>query len=282
MNRKIVFLTWLFVILIFGCSPPEADIKPTIAETEAAKPTSTFAPEPTEKQTSESIIIPFSRTFLASHTFYSGPGYFKFAIVDGFGITWSNDGAAPPIASVPLTVSNGKLNVNLGDTSLTGMTQSITAEAFKHQITFLQIWFSSDEVTWEQLPYYQIAAPDTLQDLAAAKNDDEMIASEIEFPTGIFMQATKNEMTLQIDEDGSYIVRLNGLVDATGSYTINGNQYTDDTNYGPCRDVRIATYTWTYVGTWLTFEVVGEDECGERNNDMNGMTWIKKDVVVDQ
>ena len=54
-----------------------------------------------------------------------------------------------------------------------------------------------------------------------------MNVEENEFPTGIFVHETRQILTLQFNDDGSYIVRVNDLVDATGTYAINGNQYTD-------------------------------------------------------
>lgn len=48
MNRRLLFLTLLITTLLFGCSPSESDIKTAIAQTEAAKPTNTFTPAPTD------------------------------------------------------------------------------------------------------------------------------------------------------------------------------------------------------------------------------------------
>ncbi len=80
---------------------------------------------------------------------YDGTGYFKFAIADastGDGTTnyWANDGTASgePGTSVPLTVDQGQFNVLLGDTSLTGMTQSIEPSDVNHDPTYLRVWFS--------------------------------------------------------------------------------------------------------------------------------------------
>lgn len=80
---------------------------------------------------------------------YSGTGYFKFAVIDaasGDGTTnyWANDGTASgePSAAVALSVSNGLFDVMLGDTSLNGMTQAITQNAFSQTATYLRVWFS--------------------------------------------------------------------------------------------------------------------------------------------
>lgn len=88
---------------------------------------------------------------------FNGTGYFKFAVVQSDGwVSWSNDGAfgfnAVPTTAVPLNVSNGLLNVLLGDTSLTGMTQALAYYAFADPVTLLRVWFSSDGSTFTQLP----------------------------------------------------------------------------------------------------------------------------------
>lgn len=97
-----------------------------------------------------------------------------------------------------------------------------------------------------------------------------------EFPAGVFVYESRQNLTLQFNDDGSYIVREDNIVDATGTYRINGNQYTEDTDYLPCRHARTATYTWAFDGRRLTFELVGEDNCTERRESLDGVTWIKK------
>jgi len=80
---------------------------------------------------------------------FTGTGHFKFAIVDaasGNGSTnyWANDGQAngEPATAVPLTVNSGLFNVLLGDTSLSGMSQTLSENAFSETATYLRVWFS--------------------------------------------------------------------------------------------------------------------------------------------
>ncbi len=80
---------------------------------------------------------------------YTGTGYFKFAVMNaasGDGTTnyWANDGAASgqPSAPVALAVTGGLFDVMLGDTSLAGMSQPITQNAFTENTTYLRVWFS--------------------------------------------------------------------------------------------------------------------------------------------
>ncbi|MFN2219027.1 MAG: hypothetical protein ACK2UA_10510 [Anaerolineae bacterium] len=120
---------------------------------------------------------------------YTGDGHFKFAIVNASGDTsyWSNDGTSsggsPPSAAVPLAVSEGLFSVLLGDTTLAGMTQPLTADVFSQPDRYLRVWFSSDNVTFDQLaPDTHVAAvPYALQAQEAVDADtvDGLHASEL-------------------------------------------------------------------------------------------------------
>jgi len=91
---------------------------------------------------------------------YNGTGYFKFVIINSTGSIsyWSNNASSTagsePTVSVPLTVSNGLFNVNLGDTTGTysGMTQVISYTTFDDYNTLLRVWFSPDNSTFTQMP----------------------------------------------------------------------------------------------------------------------------------
>jgi hypothetical protein len=80
---------------------------------------------------------------------YSGDAFFKFAVVNAAGDTsyWSNDGTSAgggaPTAAVPLAVSDGLFSVLLGDTTLGGMTQALTADVFSQPDRTLRVWFST-------------------------------------------------------------------------------------------------------------------------------------------
>jgi hypothetical protein len=106
-------------------------------------------------------VVAYQGQVQVSDTPFEGSGHFKFAVVNPAGDTsyWSNDGTstggAKPTATVTLTVSGGLFSVLLGDTSLDGMTQALTADAFDDPDRRLRVWFSSDGITFEQL------APDT-------------------------------------------------------------------------------------------------------------------------
>jgi hypothetical protein len=120
---------------------------------------------------------------------FTGDGYFKFAVVNAAGDTayWSNDGTSvggsEPTAAVQLAVSEGLFGVLLGDTSLGGMTQALTAAVFDQPDSYLRVWFSSDNITFDQLtPDTRIAAvPYALQAQEALDADtvDGLHASEL-------------------------------------------------------------------------------------------------------
>src|SRR5438105_5889196 len=92
-------------------------------------------------------IINYQGRVLAGPTNFSGPGQFKFALVDTNGSTtfWSNDGTSTagsePTNAVSLTVGNGLYFVLLGDTGLTNMT-AIPASVFNNSDVRLRVWFN--------------------------------------------------------------------------------------------------------------------------------------------
>jgi len=93
---------------------------------------------------------------LAGGAPYNGTGYFKFAIVNA-GITsfWSNNGSSSagsePSVAVAVAVSNGLFKVLLGDTTLTGMSQPLSATVFAAADRRLRIWFSPTNSGFTQL-----------------------------------------------------------------------------------------------------------------------------------
>ncbi len=112
---------------------------------------------------------------------YTGGGYFKFAVVSQAGnVTyWSNDGSSwaggEPINAVPLPVSGGLFNGLLGDTSLSGMTQPLSASAFDGTDRYLRVWFSDDGASFTRLtPDWRIAAVPYALQAEEANNADTL------------------------------------------------------------------------------------------------------------
>lgn len=78
---------------------------------------------------------------------FTGTALFKFALVNAAGdTTWwshngtSNDGGEPSGNPVQLQVNQGLFSVNLGDTSVPNMTQSISPDVFTHDSVWLRVW----------------------------------------------------------------------------------------------------------------------------------------------
>ena len=124
-------------------------------------------------------VVAYQGEVRVSESPYTGDGYFKFAVVNAAGTTtyWSNDGSSTgggePTAAVELAVSEGLFSILLGDTTLGGMTQALTAGVFSQPDRYLRVWFSSDDSTFDQLaPDTRVAAvPYALQAQEAADAD---------------------------------------------------------------------------------------------------------------
>ncbi len=92
-------------------------------------------------------IVSYQGKVMVNNAPYNGVGYFKFAIVNAAGnhTYWSNDGSSTagsePAQAVPLDVEHGLFSVFLGDTNLSGMTQSLTPQVFAASERYLRIWF---------------------------------------------------------------------------------------------------------------------------------------------
>jgi hypothetical protein len=97
-----------------------------------------------------------------------------------------------------------------------------------------------------------------------------------EFPTGVFVHEANESWELQFNDAGTYLFFADGVVDATGNYSITGDLYIETTDYAPCRQARTATYRWTFDGRRLTFHLVGEDHCSPRRNSLDGASWIRR------
>ena len=91
---------------------------------------------------------------------FTGTANIKFAIVDSLGMNfWTNDGSKllpgedseEPIASVSVTVTDGILNVILGDTSLTNMVVLNAIDFANNDELYLRVYVSTDGSTFDQL-----------------------------------------------------------------------------------------------------------------------------------
>jgi hypothetical protein len=95
---------------------------------------------------------------------YSGPGYFKFALVnaDGNETYWSNDGTStggsPPFTAVGIPVADSLYNVQLGDTALANMTD-VPVAVLDNDDVWLRVWFNDGVNCFEHIiPDQRLAA----------------------------------------------------------------------------------------------------------------------------
>jgi hypothetical protein len=89
-------------------------------------------------------------------TNFTGPGAFKFALVDAAGTTtfWSNDGTSAggnePTAAANVNVNQGYYSVLLGDTSVANMTP-VPHSVFDNPNVRLRVWFDDGQNGFQQL-----------------------------------------------------------------------------------------------------------------------------------
>jgi N-acetylneuraminic acid mutarotase len=168
-------------------------------------------------------VVSYQGQVTVSGSPYNGTGYFKFAIVNSSGDTtyWSNDGTSTnggePNNGSLLIVSNGLFNALLGDPSLTHMTQALTASVFDGTERYLRVWFSSDNINFQQLSPDQpfTAVPYAFQAKQAADADtlDGAHASEFAgtghshaglLPAGALLMSKSDSDTTLIGAGFSY------------------------------------------------------------------------------
>lgn len=105
-----------------------------------------------------------------------------------------------------------------------------------------------------------------------------------DFPTGTFFH--KHPATFcvwQFNQDGTWAYFWKVMsTDVTGrapylrgTYAVDGNLYTE-TSVSDADCPWPATYTWTFDGQTLAFQVVGEDRCGDRQQTYEDeLLWTK-------
>lgn len=93
-------------------------------------------------------IINYQGRLSVDGTNFNGTAQFKFTLVTtnaaGTLSLWSNDGSSSagsePLSAVPLKLTRGVYSVQLGDTSVPGMSQSIPSSVFQNTEVFLRSW----------------------------------------------------------------------------------------------------------------------------------------------
>jgi hypothetical protein len=96
------------------------------------------------------------------------------------------------------------------------------------------------------------------------------------FPTGTFAKQGVENYTLEISEDGTYVVKNQGMVLARATYSVDGNVFTETSNNGGCETN--VQFNYTFDGSKLTFTYVGDPEadkdCSGRYADFNNVSYI--------
>jgi hypothetical protein len=156
---------------------------------------------PIKAQSGAPTVVSYQGLVTVDGAAYSGPGYFKFAVVNPAGSTtyWSNDGSSTgggePTNAVPLAVSDGLFNVLLGDTALPNMT-TLPASAFDGTDRALRVWFSQTGTagTFTLLsPDRPIAAVPYALQAEEAKNAWRLTGNAGTNPASNFLGTTDNQ-----------------------------------------------------------------------------------------
>ena len=97
---------------------------------------------------------------------------------------------------------------------------------------------------------------------------------EANFPTGKFLKSGTVNHGLVFNEDGTFSVFDGNITIVNGTYGVDGDIYTDESNNQNCPSM---SFKYTFDGTNLTFNYVGnpaDDPCDGRRNDFNNVTYI--------
>ena len=81
---------------------------------------------------------------------------------------------------------------------------------------------------------------------------------------------------LEFKEDNTFtIYSANGITLLTGTYSIEGDTYIEESNTAGCPSPM--SYKYTFDGSNLTFQYIGDpadDLCEGRRNDFNNQTYV--------
>ena len=98
------------------------------------------------------------------------------------------------------------------------------------------------------------------------------------FPTGRFVDEV-GYRAFEFDEDGMWRYFEGNLEvpSVQGRYGTSGNYYTEMTHDAFGYQKIPVTYTWTYGGQKLTFQLYGEDVLSHRKTCYDGQTYVKSE-----
>lgn len=94
------------------------------------------------------------------------------------------------------------------------------------------------------------------------------------FPTGKFLKSGTTSYELILNKDGTFSVFNGGITLVEGTYSVNGNTYTEESNNHGCSTPM--KFKYTFDGINLNFNYVGnprEDPCDGRRADFDNQTY---------
>lgn len=102
-------------------------------------------------------------------------------------------------------------------------------------------------------------------------------SKEPNFPTGKFIKSGASSHGLIFNQDGTFSVFEGGATLVTGTYSIDGDTYTEESNDAGCTDVP-RSFKYMFDGIKLTFNYIGDpavDTCGGggRRADFDNVTY---------
>lgn len=95
---------------------------------------------------------------------------------------------------------------------------------------------------------------------------------ESNFPTGKFVLSDSEYEGIYFNPDGTWSGFAFGSTIAEGKYHVKGDIYTEEANPEGCPTD--ASYKYSFDGTNLKFELVGEDTCQNRRQSLDGITYV--------
>jgi hypothetical protein len=97
-------------------------------------------------------------------------------------------------------------------------------------------------------------------------------SADSNFPTGKFLLTDSEYEGVYWNKDGTWSGFSFGQNIAEGKYHVKGDLYTEEASTEGCPTD--ATYKYSFDGTNLKFELVGEDNCQPRRESLDGITYV--------
>jgi hypothetical protein len=103
-------------------------------------------------------------------------------------------------------------------------------------------------------------------------------SKEANFPAGKFIKSGEPNHALIFNEDGTFSVMEGSATLVIGTYSVDGDTYTEESNNFGC--LTPMSFKYTFDGKNLTFNYVGDpadDPCGGRRGDFDNVTFTRSE-----